>query len=69
VGARRIRAELGRRGLELPTVSTIYRALVRKHLVAVQPPRPPKVLRRPEREVSLARVLALDPDSRNAPFG
>lgn len=51
-GARRIAAELGRKGTEAPAVSTIHQALVRNHLVAAQPPRRPKALKRFEREVS-----------------
>jgi transposase InsO family protein len=51
-GARRIAAELGRKGIEAPAVSTIHQALVRNHLVAAQPPRRPKALKRFEREVS-----------------
>lgn len=51
-GARRIHAELGRAGLTPPAVSTIHQALVRNHLVALQPPRRPKALKRFEREVS-----------------
>jgi transposase InsO family protein len=51
-GARRIRAELERKGMQAPAVSTIHQALVRNHLVALQPPRRPKALRRFEREVS-----------------
>jgi transposase len=39
-GARRIRAELERGGIDPPAVSTIHQALRRNHLVALQPPRP-----------------------------
>jgi transposase InsO family protein len=51
-GARRISAELTRAGVAPPAVSTIHKALVRNHLVAMQPPRRPKALRRFERELS-----------------
>lgn len=51
-GARRISAELERRGTASPAVSTIHRALVRNHLVAIGPPRRIKALRRFERAVS-----------------
>lgn len=51
-GARRISAELARAGIDPPAVSTIHRALVRNHLVALQPPQRPRALRRFERELS-----------------
>jgi transposase InsO family protein len=51
-GARRIRAELRRAGLEPPAASTIHRALKRNHLVAPQPPRRRKARKRFEREVA-----------------
>ena len=51
-GARRIRAELGRVGVSAPAVSTIHQVLRRNHLVADQPPRTPKALRRFERDIS-----------------
>jgi transposase InsO family protein len=51
-GARRIQAELARRGIEPAAVSSIHQALRRNHLVAPQPPRRPKALKRFEREVS-----------------
>src|SRR3989442_9015719 len=51
-GARRIHAELARKGLEAPAVSTIHQVLRRNHLVAVATPRRPKALRRFERELS-----------------
>jgi len=51
-GARRIQAELARRGIDPPAVSSIHQALRRNHLVAPQPPRRPKALKRFEREVS-----------------
>ncbi len=38
-GARRIRAELLRAGVDAPAVSTVNRALKRNHLIAPQPPR------------------------------
>jgi transposase InsO family protein len=38
-GARRIRAELARTGVRPPAVSSVHRALVRNHLVALQPSR------------------------------
>jgi transposase InsO family protein len=50
-GARRIRAELRRSGVDPPAVSTIHRVLRRNHLVADQPRKRPKALRRFEREV------------------
>ena len=37
-GARRIRAELRRAGKVAPAVSSVHQALVRNHLVALQPP-------------------------------
>src|SRR5205823_1875082 len=39
-GARRIRAEPRRAGKPTPAVSSVHQALVRNHLVALQPPRP-----------------------------
>src|SRR5688572_22254227 len=51
-GARRIRAELVRAGVEPPAVSTVHQSLRRNHLVALQPPRRAKALKRFEREVS-----------------
>jgi transposase InsO family protein len=51
-GARRIQAELARRGVDPPAVSSIHQALRRNHLVAPQPPRRPQALKRFEREVS-----------------
>ena len=51
-GARRIASELERAGISPPAVSTIHQALRRNHLVALQPPRRPKALKRFEREVS-----------------
>ena len=51
-GARRIRSELARAGVEPPAVSTIHQALKRNYLVAPQPPRRPRANKRFEREVS-----------------
>ncbi len=51
-GARRIRAELVRVGVDPPAVSTVHRVLVRNGLVAVQPPRRPRADKRFEREIS-----------------
>ena len=50
-GARRIRAELRRAGLDPPAISTVHQALRRNHLVAPQPRRAPKADKRFEREV------------------
>jgi transposase InsO family protein len=49
-GARRIRAELARAGIEPPAISTVHQALRRNHLVASQPPRRHKASKRFERE-------------------
>ena len=49
-GARRIRAELARAGIDPPAKSTIHQALTRNHLVAPQRPRRPKATKRFERE-------------------
>ncbi len=51
-GARRIRDELLRKGIEPPAVSTIHQALRRNHLVALRPPRRKKATHRFEREIS-----------------
>jgi transposase InsO family protein len=51
-GARRIRAELRRAGIDPPAISTVHQALRRNHLVAPQPPRKPNARLRFEREVS-----------------
>jgi transposase InsO family protein len=51
-GARRIQAELARRGIDPPAVSSIHQALRRNNLVAAQPPRRPRALKRFEREIS-----------------
>jgi transposase InsO family protein len=50
-GAKRIRAELIRAGTGPPAVSTIHRVLVRNNLVAPQPRKGPKALKRFTREV------------------
>ena len=50
-GARRIRVELRRSGMDPPAVSTIHRALRRNHLVADQARKRPKARKRFEREV------------------
>jgi transposase InsO family protein len=49
-GARRIWAELRRAGVEPPAISTVHQVLRRNHLVAAQPPRTRKALKRFERE-------------------
>jgi transposase InsO family protein len=51
-GARRIRSELARAGVDPPAKSTIHRALQRNGLIAPQPPRRPKPTRRFERAVA-----------------
>jgi transposase InsO family protein len=51
-GARRIRAELARAGVEPPAVSTIHQVLRRNGLVATQPRRRPKADKRFEREIA-----------------
>lgn len=51
-GARRIRAELVRLGVEPPAVSTVHQALKRNYLVAPQPPRRRRARIRFEREIS-----------------
>jgi transposase InsO family protein len=51
-GARRIRAELTREGIEAPAVSTVHRVLRRNGLVAAQPPRRPRADKRFEREIA-----------------
>jgi transposase len=48
-GARRIRAELRRKGIDPPAVSSIHRALVRNDLVALSRPRPRPATQRFER--------------------
>jgi transposase InsO family protein len=66
-GARRIRAELTRRGTKPPAVSSIHRALVRNNLVAVGPSRPRPATRRFERaspndlwQIDATRLLLAD---------
>ena len=49
-GARRIRAELLRAGVDPPAISTVHQALTRNHLVSPQPRRRPKADKRFERE-------------------
>ena len=51
-GARRIRSELARAGVDPPVVSTIHQVLVRNGLVAARPPRRPKADKRFEREIA-----------------
>jgi transposase InsO family protein len=51
-GARRIRSELTRAGIEPPAVSTVHQVLRRNYLVAPQPPRRPRADKRFEREFS-----------------
>jgi len=51
-GARRIRTELARTGVEAPAVSSVHQALRRNHLVADQPPRRRAAHKRFVREVS-----------------
>jgi transposase InsO family protein len=51
-GARRIRTELARAGIEPPAVSTVHQVLKRNYLVAPQPPRRARADKRFEREVS-----------------
>ena len=51
-GARRIRAELTRAGIDPPAVSTIHQVLVRNGLVAARPPRRQKAAKRFEREIA-----------------
>ncbi len=51
-GARRIRSELARAGVDPPVVSTIHQVLVRNGLVAVRPPQRGKADKRFEREIA-----------------
>jgi transposase InsO family protein len=51
-GARRIRAELTREGIDAPAVSTVHQALRRNGLVATQPRHKVKADKRFEREIS-----------------
>ena len=50
-GARRIRAELRKAGVDPPAISTIHQVLRRNHLVTDQPRKRPKATKRFEREV------------------
>jgi transposase InsO family protein len=66
-GARRIRAELRRKGIDPPAVSSIHRALVRNHLIPVSPTRPRPATRRFERtspndlwQIDATRLLLAD---------
>ncbi len=51
-GARRIRTELIRAGVEAPAISTVHQVLVRNGLVATGPRRRPKADKRFEREIA-----------------
>ena len=51
-GARRIRDELDRAGVDPPAVSTIHQVLRRNGLVAPQPPRRPRADQRFERDIA-----------------
>lgn len=66
-GARRIRAELSREGIDPPAVSSIHRALVRNSLVAPSRPRPRPATQRFERsspndlwQIDATRLLLAD---------
>ena len=66
-GARRIRAELTRKGIDPPAVSSIHRALVRNHMVALTPARPRPATQRFERtspndlwQIDATRLLLAD---------
>lgn len=66
-GARRIRTELTRAGVDPPAVSTIHQVLVRNGLVAGWPPRQGRATKRFEREIAndlwqidATRVLLVD---------
>ncbi len=66
-GARRIRAELTRAGIDPPVVSTIHQVLVRNGLVAVRPLRQGRADKRFEREIAndlwqidATRIVAAD---------
>jgi transposase InsO family protein len=50
-GARRIRAELRKAGVDPPAISTIHQVLRRNHMVIDQPRKRPKATKRFEREV------------------
>ena len=51
-GARRIRTELTRAGLDAPAISTTHQVLIRNGLVAVEPPRRPRADKRFERDIA-----------------
>lgn len=51
-GARRIRTELIRAGLDAPAISTTHQVLIRNGLVAVQPPRRTRADKRFERDIA-----------------
>jgi transposase InsO family protein len=51
-GARRIRTELIRAGIDPPAISTVHQVLVRNGLVSAQPPRRPRADKRFEREIA-----------------
>lgn len=51
-GARRIRSELARAGVDPPAASTVHQTLKRNHLVAPQPPRRRRAKKRFERPVA-----------------
>ena len=51
-GARRIRTELIRAGLDAPAISTTHQVLIRNGLVAVEPPRRPRADKRFERDIA-----------------
>jgi transposase InsO family protein len=66
-GARRIRAELRRKGIDAPAVSSIHRALVRNHLIPVGPTRHRPATQRFERtspnelwQIDATRLLLAD---------
>jgi transposase InsO family protein len=66
-GARRIRAELRRKGTDPPAVSSIHRALVRNHLIPLSPTRPRPATQRFERtspndlwQIDATRLLLAD---------
>ena len=66
-GARRIRGELKRKGIDPPAVSSIHQALVRNHLVALSPSRPRPANQRFERsspndlwQIDATRLLLAD---------
>jgi transposase InsO family protein len=66
-GARRIRAELRRKGVDAPAVSSIHRALVRNHLIPLTPTRPRPATKRFERtspndlwQIDATRLLLAD---------